>query len=33
MFFYDTCALLTNYQKIFQNNEKFYISDITFIRT
>ena len=29
MFFYDTCALLTNYQKIFQNNEEFYISDIT----
>ena len=31
MFFYDTCALLTNYQKIFQNNEKFYISDITLL--
>ena len=31
MFFYDTCALLTNYQKIFQNNEQFYISDITLL--
>lgn len=31
MFFYDTCALLTNYQRIFQNDEEFYISDITLL--